>query len=593
MKEFKVRWNIKDPIQKLDQLAEKTQKTSRRIKGYFEDGGKSVNKYGKSLKKLTYALGGADFSAKGMITTIGGSVTVLGAAAAAIAAVAAQMIDLPELTRDATETMEAYNSALERQLEIRNEISTFKDKVINEEFQRQIRGLKLRQVETTEKQVEVDIARQAAKEKLVVMKDYYKKVNDLAKKSADRRKKLEDKLAERTKQNLGDEIARGKRPEQAIVDLTSKAQQAARSGQIELAEELIDKAQELSDELGNHVFFTDKIASANKAVDDQLRKQIARERAIEGTVGKRADRAKDAIAQQQELVKGLDKQYIQLTNILKLLAAEAKEKKVAAKEAKVQQIADEGARTFQTGVRKFSLELTEGDRGTFQNFRDSLKQTLAALTGIERRDLGIQGVEQGAGLVEKIFRTLTDKDTTAGEVIGLEDEILKLSEVVGGLEVLLGKGTIGEEFRADFERLQRFLEGAQQALRGAGDFGSTRGLDTAIAEGVASPFDKYGQKIEQSGGQIKTLGDQASNAADALGRISQLQPKAAIPVQTATQPTRQEQPLPSALAATPTNINVEANIKGGIIDGEVARELTGLINRQIRQALSSGVNSIA
>lgn len=585
MSDTKVRWDISDAIKKLNELAAKAEESADKIEKAFAQGS---DKAIKELGKISPRAGHAAAAIKKLAVAFGPMAAVAGTAAAAVGSVVAQFVDVPELTRDATSTMEAYNNALERHLEIRNEISNFDDMQINEERRRRIRGLRLQMADAQEQQVEIDNRRARAKEALAIEKEKYDKIVEIAKKAADRRKQLEDKLADRTRSSAAAGIEAGKTKGGAVVDLAAAAKAAAGRGDVELAEELLDRAKELSEELGNHRFYTDQIASADEAINNNLRKQIGQVQNVEAAAMSKAEAAREELAAIEEVIKKENELYRIQTNRIKMISNNAKRVRADAQEQLEQQRADEGARIFQTGVQKFSLELTQGDRGTFQNFYDSFKQTISALGGIERRSLGIQGVEQGADVVSEIYKTLTKEGVTAGEVRELAPAIEQLSTIVGGMEVLLGKGTISSGYRQDFERLQRFLKGAQQALRGAGEFGAVRGKEAAIGERVKSPFDIYGNKLEKSGGQLQTLGNQANNAATALERISKVEAPQAVAQSTRKATATPAPQLAAAEARAPSTINVNANVKGGIIDAEVTREITRLIRTELRkQTLNS------
>jgi len=594
----KVTFDIKDALDKLDELNRKVgQAGDKIVEAFQEKGGKAMDTLQDGLSEISPLAGRLLGATRNLAAAMGPLGFAAAAAGGAIAALAVQFVDLPGLMRDTTESIEAFNAASDKLLRSQNTVSSVNDALINAENERIREAIKNEQALSALRQVEIQKELQRGQERVNIAKDVNKKIEDALEASVKRRESLEKRLADRTKQNAADGFGgpAGKR----ALDLGAAARRAAFEGDLDLAEELEQAAKKAGEEAGNHALFLKDQATTSDAINRSLEKQIGQEKARESQLGSLKKGAEDALKVELAAVKAAQDRLKAERLISQELAAQAKLAKLERAEQIDQQTRDEAARTITIEFSKLQKEFDLGDRSTREGAIDSLKQTFNALKDVRGQEGLAAEIKRGYESVLPRVSELLQKQRAGTLTFGDAKELTELSPQ---LAEIIRKASFESEqrglggFGIDLEKLGRFLDSIDaigQATAKALRADATTG--TRVREGEKSPFDRAGgfpelDKFRQGASEatkpMTDLGTAANNAAAALGRLSGTNNVGAVP----SAPAKVPVPAQSQGAAPPTNgvananITVNANIRGGMLDQETLEQFNEHIRREVRKA---------
>lgn len=574
MSDTKVTYDVSDAIAKLNQLNKKVGEAGdKAVDAFAKKGTAALDSFVDGLSNVSPVAGKAVGGIRNLVAAAGPMGAVLGTAAAGAAAVVSNLIDLPGLLADSAGGMEAFNTAADRQLQIFEKFDDVNDAIEKSTNKRALRELSLRQAEIGHEQARLNNLKTQTAEELDNARTVAREKTALVEESVNRRMALEKKLADATGGQRVAQVERGAlTKERAVGDLAAAAQSEALKGNVDLAEELRDRAQELTEELGGHVFFQKQVDSATTAITAGLQKQVAAEAKVQSGLEQEAALA-TRIANERE------RELHTLQERERLLRNETKEIRAARREITEREtvrgqtdIADQGAGEVLSGIAKIRAEFEIGGRSVAENIKDSLRLSLSGLSSKARVDAGIATERDALQLVERISQTLLKPGgPTAQEVADIRPLVEKIGALTGALEVARGQGTLSAGQNAGVDQLNRFLKDFQQIAGGAAKF-------------VGADRDPNAQIKRDSEGVLVAPARNLDSAATNLDRAAAKLAGVPTPstVATASIPQTGQAAVATAVQG-PTTINVNANVKGGIIDAETTRTITDIIRTELRK----------
>lgn len=556
----KVLYDVSQAVKELNKLNKKVEESGDKAEESFDEGASSASLFDKALGKVSGTASKAAGSVRGVATAVGGVGAVAAVAAAGVAAVVAQFIDLDEILKDSVASIEEFEKATQRVLNAREAISNIGDQAVNRDFRLAQRSLRLARAENARAQNSVETEKLAAKARLDVFKDELRRRESALKGSLDREQALRDRLADRAVS--GQEFG-GFDADLRAAKLNDAARQAAADGDIDRAEALEQAAKDVAREAQNQSFALADAQATNEAINGELQKQID----AEAKVGDAAQNAVDAYQQRvdklQEEVDLLERRAVLLRQESRDFGAQTQELRVGKQEAGDQQQADTAARTFQKASADFSFNLQSGGTSLKESVVNAGSEFAKFLTDEAGRQAALRQFETAGGAAGRIQRALTDSDgLTAADVEQLSGDFLTLSAAVAKLEANTQKLTAGAA--QELERLSLLQDSVQDAFGAAASFRQVRTDDQVITEGSRGP----------TAAQQDALRESLTGLTDAIKEQSRgtAAPAAATAIG-----------APPQAGATRQNVTVNANVKGGIIDAEVTREITRIIQEEIRK----------
>ena len=587
----KILLDTADAIKKLDQLKEKFSEVSDEVDELEDSGDGSFFETleegaGSLAPKLTKVASGA----RTVATAVGPMGAVIGVAAASVAALVTNLINLPEVFRDTRAEMEAFTAAAERQLDIQNEISGVSDALVNSRTARELRSLRLEGAQLSARQGELTASRQSASEELKIFKDRLKQEEKLFKDSIKRRRDAQKILDE--EQDSVERVRSDPRltEGQRAIELAARAEQEAQKGNLELAQKFRDAAQEVTDELGGHVFFQERVDQATDSIVANAKRQVSEEDKVQTAIKGRVSQLEAEISLREENLKLIAREAAAITKAqgqVTLQRGQARERRF---EERNQQGRDEAGRTVRNVATILNREISDGGRSAAENIRDSLKQSLGNFTRAQTTRAQSFTVGEAFDELPRIAEVLKDAQATPNEILSLAGPLERLASNLGALETFRGR-TGSESFDADIDQLQSILNLGRRALRAA-EQGINADADPfqPLREGVAGiqPTIRTTQQL------IEDLGGAASGATDKLNGVGQTAvPTTRSPQQQVAQATATPAAAAPAAAATVTapvtqDIDVTVQIKGGMIDNETIDKVAERVQRILRRGTGQG-----
>jgi hypothetical protein len=217
-----------------------------------------------------------------------------------------------------------------------------------------------------------------------------------------------------------------------------------------------------------------------------------------------------------------------LTNEATALGAQRRRVRETRREAVEEQDRAEADRTLTANTRILSKEFEVG-RSALQNFKDSALQSANALKNITAQ-------RQAAGV--------------AGQAFGAARNIAEAQAAQQRGDITLRQ--LDETFTREFERFRAETSQFQDIVQSEGLGGFQFDID-----------------------KLERITDTLADSSQAIAQLNQA--AAAAPGTGAITPT-----------AAPATINVQAEVKGGLIDQEVTTQITDIIRREIRKVTSEG-----
>lgn len=587
MADTKITYDISDAISKLNQLNKRLGETAdATVEAFSGAGSKALDGFIDLIGDLSPTAAKGASAVRGLAAGLGPLGLVAGAAAAGLASVVANLVDMPDLLADNEAGMEALTEAMKRQVDINREFGDIGDAAAKQAFERAKSEARVTQGEANARRVQLAGQKADIKARLDALRTGLSEEERIWKDSAQRLKTLQDRLRAGQNASTVSQVERGAgKADKAVGDLAARAQQEAMRGNLDLAEDLRDRAQELAGELGGHVFFQKQVDAATQAITANMEKQVAKEQAIQKTA---LDRAKAEAATAAELQKQLDiinKLDQKERDAIKLSRAGLRSAGEVEKQRSTQDTADEAAQRFLAIPKILEQEFARGGRSAAQNFADTAKDALARITGgAGEQTSGTQAASDAFKTAGELLKQLGRTDLTARNVqTDVGPLVENLNTLVGTLKFEAERGTLkGRDF--DISQLERILKLGQQSAKEAETVvGAQRSIDDPIAIGMKSMTADLGKRALALQDKIEGLTTAANRNTDALNNTA----RTATPGTTAPAATmqQQQQKLPAGVVPIPAagNITVNANVKGGIIDAETTRTITDIIRKELRK----------
>lgn len=504
----KVLYDVSQAIKELTKLDKKVDKSGKKTKQTFTLAGGGIEKLGGAVGKINPKLGNMVTKFGGLAVKAGPAAVAISAIGAAVAVTAANLFDLAGALRDADATLGSFLVDAKKAQEFAEILSTSGDVKQQESFLRTKDLLSRKRVQLTQAQIQIDAARETAAKIVGIEQGKLREIAALQKKAVDKTKSLEDRLAARQQKSLVGGVGAGKPTGSAIIDLTSRAKSEAEKGNIDTAEALLDKAEQLSAELGNHAFFTNKIESANNAIDQSLKDQIkdskSEESNLSSVVGlqqQQVDLAKEHLAEEVKISK-------EIANRLKLIGASGGAIRRGGIAEKRVELVDAGLRDLQTGQKGAREGIqsiaTEGSLNQlFQNISDGFKalksfSTINTIGGAKAIGTAIDNkILDAILLLSKPGVTTRDLDVATKMAEQIQEAISKTQR---GID----QGVISPVIERQLQLQKELLLDIKQATASTGKFGPLL-VDQDILAGstqLQTISDAFQQQARDFGAQI-------------------------------------------------------------------------------------------
>lgn len=535
----KIIYDIVGAINPLKRLERQTKKSTKNVNRDFKSFGKVTDGVVDAVGKINPAAGKAAQSMVKLGAKAGPAGLAIAAVGTAAVVTAANVFKLADSMRDYDAIIGKFLTNAKKAQAFADAASAGIDVGLDFEFSEAKRLAAVRREQLTENQIRKENAITRATEELSIEKSKLRQIESLQ--NAARRKRLsaEERLKDKLSEGavVGGEFANRPKGRQ-VVDLTAKAAQEARKGNIDAAEALIDRAKELSNELGNHVFFTKQIDQANNAVVRALRKNVdsakKQEKGLEGQANKmkKSIAASEARLKKERAVKRVFDE--QLRTLSAQTAVIAKQKRFETQRQKV----DQGVRDLssaQEALQKIFKEL--GDPGLLRRGAETLQAGFRGVTSPSTLGTVKGGAGALSALEDGISRAILkafEGGTTRQKLVDLAAFGERATTVATGLQEDIEAGTLSPALQDRLTRMVTALDGIKAAVDSAANFGPL-GLNENIRAGQ------------------QRVAEQADSA---------------------------------AAAVTEFNNNIQVQIKGGAIDGEVIKKLEPEIRRAARKAVS-------
>lgn len=593
----KITYNVDDAISALNKLNKKVGEAADKVVN--ELGNKAsagLDKFIDGLGEVSPVAGNVVGKIRELATSMGPVGLVAGTAAAGLAAVVSNLIDLPGLLADSAGGMEAFGDAVDRQFKIFEKFDDINDAIAKSANKRALRELSLKQAEIGQEQVRINNLKAGTQAELQIAQEVVREKERILKESVKKRIDLEKEFQKAAGEQRVRQVEGGAlKKERAVGDLAAAAQQEALKGNVDLAQKLRDRAQEIADELGGHVFFQKQVESATAAINNKMKDQVKDEAKVQAGLQNELAAAKQIVVERQKELDVLKERERLLRNDTKDIRAQRRIIQEQETQRGQTDVADQGAGQVIAAVAKIRQEFEIGGRSAAENIKDSLRLTLGGLSSKARVDAGVGTERDALKLVEQISKTLLNREgVSAQDVANLQPLVEKLGALTGALEVAKGQGTLNGGQERGLQQLQRFIADFNQAAEGAAKFASADRDPNQIIRRDSEPdsaVQQFNQRITNAGAGVTSLNDAATRAADSLNRIaSPTVPPVASPSAQIPQAATPAKPIVAG-PAPPANITVNANVKGGIIDREVTEKITDIIRRELRKQTGTNVSN--
>ena len=253
-----------------------------------------------------------------------------------------------------------------------------------------------------------------------------------------------------------------------------------------------------------------------------------------------------------------------------------------------QQQRDEAAREFRESTASAGQALSL-QAGAFEDFINALKAPAREIFGDDR-------LTEQARAAEQIGRTIQQRLATAqtpGDVLQLEEFVNRYVNAVQdirdapGLQLPPTAETILERLKLAGDEFKEAIGSAAQFTAAGG------GTADRIEESAGSAI-----KLSRSMSSITTDSQEQLRAWETIQRLTgqtadnvqRMSAGAAIAPQAPSGPVTQSQLAAAGLLddfsrgpATPQNVNVQVDVRGGMIDNETARQFAEIVKRELRR----------
>lgn len=573
----------------ISQAQAQLKKLSKTADKSAKDQSKAFSKVEGRLDKLEDGLGRLDprlakgaRGLRGIAATAGPASIALAGVGVAVAGIAANFVDLPNLLRDSSEEIDTFTKNSQQLLRLQESVSSIGDALTRSSIEEKLQTLNLQQAQTVDRQGELQNEKTINQEKLRIAQDRLRKLEGLVRESARKRAEIErDAAGVDISQTIAQETG-GTTAGRGVVNLAAAAETAALEGNIEKAKALVDEAKKRSEELGNHVFFTDKISQAEGAIQSRLESATRAENS-------RTGQAKSQLRLQQQRVDVLKAEESQikknLTLVLRTQEAIRSGRRNVREQRRGQQASetvDTSARTINVGLDILNKQISTA-RGPVQAFTDTIKSLSQAFARggpeFESQVKAINALEERTVSAVAAIAERTPESIQRG-VKGLE-------AVQADLRRLEDAAPIDTAFDFNTENIRKVIQTAIDQVAPAASAAAGVGIQAnqPIVEGAASAVESRLRAERESAGIVKdsftSAADSAEKVKDNLLQLQGRPANATIPQQQAT-PGLGDQ----SAVTTRTEITVPVNVRGGLIDRDTEEQLGNIVAQQVRKQLS-------
>lgn len=596
-KKTKVLYDTDQAIDQLEKLDKQTKKSGRTAEESFGKADGASKALERQLGKIP-GTAGRTVSEFRAVAAAGGAagVAVTGLALSA-GALVSQILDLPTLLLNTNRQLQELSESTRAAQAFADAASDIGDALEKRGFFEARQQLDFTQAGISEAQIENNNAKLAAQERLRIESEKFRTIDAEAKRSTRERLTAEKELQNKLRELAVDTVGAGTTPGRAVGDLASAAQRAARQGDTQRAEELIDRAKELSAELGNHVFFTRQIDSANQAVVRALQERVAEEKRAEATNQASAATQRQRLELAKEQRREATAQSVELQNQSKQLRADRRINRVLTQQFGDTELAEQAGRDLRTArieienIERSGLSL--GD--TFRTFGGLLLDATKESDSLQASIKEFIRIADSSSIRENVLTGTPASLQLANE------QASRLREILGGLQA--DPNFAENTLAVPLERIEAVLQAVERAGT-AGQRGAAAGVqaDEQIDAGAERlRFRTELQKLDnliiedqkRLAERAALVADEYERAAVAAQRLEDNTSQVNLPnvPQPGFQPEAQGADTGGAAPATVNqNINVNATVRGGIIDRETTEQIIDIVNREVRKLTTQGVN---
>ncbi len=537
----KVIYDTEDAIKAVKKLDDAVVEHGDKAEESFELAGSGVADFGKKLAGMNPKIG----AAVNTITKLAGSGGLVAggfiAGAAAIGGVIANLTNLAGKLADVNIELKGIRRTAEGVQDFLDLSSSVLDAQENFAFIAEKEELAFENSALIKRQIANDASKRIAAEDLAIQKKHVADITKLAKDATKVRENAEKRLADKRKElAISGPAVPGAAVGVEVDTLTSRAKTAASRGDIDAAEELINKAKELTEENGNGFQSLAAIESAQNQVVKALERGVEVARQQETA---RDNQLSEAQAFQSALSDRLEaekKVSNEIRDRIKLLSDERRLLREAARSARRTQEAEQSARevdTQETSLRG-QLKGLGASRSSFsERFRAGL-QGIASTGQLQEGAATLAASEEA--ILREVNKVFADRDVTPREAADVSTLGAKLQKQVLDLKTKLETGEASPALNRRLEQVEELIK----AFSGLGEAGvRAGGAGVGIDQGIRS--------------QAQTLRARTDTAAGINDS--------------------------AAAQQAPANINVTATIKGGMIDSDTAKEFTEIVRTELRK----------
>lgn len=573
----KVEYDVKDAVKGLQELDSKLDESAKKADqafGRMEDASDDVDKNFDSLGEAVSL-----FSFK-----VNQILDIMSRVGPVIAGVAQNLAVQTFGWESAADQAEDYQRKIEAVNEVLQQFDSLENAAINSRFQKAIEELRLAQSERGVRQGEISEESAILQGKLREQQQYYNELNQIARQSANERQSLEQRLARLTADAQDKQIIKsteGFSPGARVNQLLEAADKLSKTGEFDRAERILQEAERVA---GDNAFNQRAVSQAMQSLiaDVGAAAQAAAEK--EKIDKQSAASAQSQVSATRDRIQALREEAAGIQHTNKLEKERQRQLQIGLQAEKRRQTRQESGREAETNIQALQSEI-EGATTKLEALKNAFSATfsdfLIPTEELQQQAAAIELLDQRA---RSLAQTL-GQDATIGDV---EGEQQRIQQFIAALEELKGVDRLGETFAPDIERLDDIAErikaiiDAAEKARSAGADSNDRLIDPSVNESavdVSTQTNAVAQDIERAAKGAQLLEQHFRNAAQEAAKIKIGPISSGLPGQ-ADGP---GQAVPATPTQTQQTINVNASVKGGIIDGEVVREITAIIQRELRK----------
>lgn len=553
-------YDVSQAVGELKKLGNEAEKTGKQTERGLIQGGRGLDSLGGRLGGLNRTAGSTLSSLRNLSAAAGPAGVALAGIGTAIAGIVAVAFDLPQIFKDSAKEVQDFIRATDGIRDARDRLSNLQDAAARRDIEERSRDLNLRQASLNEQQIEIQKNEVIAKDRIESAKESFRAIERELQASVNRRKSIEDQLREGEIEARVSEAGAGTTQERSVVNLAAAAENAALEGNLELARALTEEARRRSDELGNHVFFTQRIEQAEQAIRDNLEEQVGQERRRESSLQSKLAESQQEITDLQKQIDALEEQRRSNENERRQIRADRRRLRVERAEQRDIEVFGDSLREGRAALDNLNASVNRSTTG-LENFGDAASILLGALTA----PVQTQEAVSELGAIKSDLREFLQRTSQTGITPETAREANELR--IRALQTIREqRANLGGDFSSGL--IDQFVEPIQTGINQL-----TR-LSGATERAVDAGLDR-----DQS---IKDASDNLENASSNLNRAaSGIQGRPANRLPQTSQPQQGlNAPAPNQTSST---INVNATVRGGIIDAETTRTITDLIRTEIRK----------